>query len=307
VTYAHPTVSHDRFIALDRPVDLDATLGVLVHQHRDACSRPDAQGTWHRALRTPAGPATLSFTPEAGGVRARAHGPGAEWALESAPGLAGALDSLDGFEPTGVVAELHRKAPGFRMARARPVFESALLPVLEQKVTGKEAWLSRMRLVRALGEPAPGPFPLLLPPAPEAVVALPSHELRRMGIDARRGGTLQNLARRAAALERLVERGAAAFRTGVESLPGVGPWTSARIRRAVLGDPDALPLGDHNLPSLVAFNLTGEPAADDARMLELLAPYAGHRGRVALLCQLVGRSVPRRGPRRRLPRHAGFR
>jgi len=307
VTYALRKVSRDRFVPLERPVDLGATLGVLVHQHRDACSRPDSKGTWYRALRTPDGPATLSFAPEAGGVRARAWGPGAAWALATAPGLVGALDSLEGFEPTGVVAELHAKAPGFRLARARPVFESALLPVLEQKVTGKEAWLSRMRLVRALGEPAPGPFPLLLPPSSEAVAALPSHELRRMGIDARRAGTLQNLARRARSLERLVERGAVAFRTGVESLPGVGPWTSARIRRAVLGDPDAVPVGDYNLPSLVAFNLAAEPVADDERMLELLAPYAGHRGRVALLCQLVGRSVPRRGPRRRLPRHAGFR
>jgi 3-methyladenine DNA glycosylase/8-oxoguanine DNA glycosylase len=128
-----------------------------------------------------------------------------------------------------------------------------------------------------------------------------------MGIDARRGRTLQLIARRAPSLERLIGRGSEALRVGLESLPGIGPWTSARIRRDVLGDPDAVPLGDYNLPSLVAFNLADEPVADDARMLELLEPFAGHRGRVALLCQLVGRAVPRRGPRRRLPRHAGFR
>jgi hypothetical protein len=32
-------------------------------------------------------------------------------------------------------------------------------------------------------------------------------------------------------------------------------------------------------------------------MLELLAPYAGHRGRVCTLIQLGGRELPRRGPR----------
>src|SRR4029453_406544 len=46
------------------------------------------------------------------------------------------------------------------------------------------------------------------------------------------------------------------------------------------GDPDAVPVGDFHLPHLVAGALAGEPRGTDERMLEPLAPFAGHRRRV---------------------------
>ena len=41
----------------------------------------------------------------------------------------------------------------------------------------------------------------------------------------------------------------------------------------------------------------GPGKTDDAGMLELLAPYAGHRYRVTRLMELGGSGPPRRGPR----------
>jgi hypothetical protein len=43
--------------------------------------------------------------------------------------------------------------------------------------------------------------------------------------------------------------------------------------------------------------LAGEPRGTDDRMLELLAPYEGHRGRVQLLLEASGVTAPRYGPR----------
>jgi hypothetical protein len=43
--------------------------------------------------------------------------------------------------------------------------------------------------------------------------------------------------------------------------------------------------------------LAGEPRGDDARMLELLAPYAGQRGRVIRLLEAARIKIPRFGPR----------
>jgi hypothetical protein len=48
---------------------------------------------------------------------------------------------------------------------------------------------------------------------------------------------------------------------------------------------------------MVAYMLAGEERATDDRMLELLAPYAGQRGRVLRLLLAGGRAAPRRGPR----------
>ncbi len=90
-------------------------------------------------------------------------------------------------------------------------------------------------------------------------------------------------------------------RAHLEKLPGIGPWTSGVVMGGPLGDPDAVPTGDYNLPNIVAYKLVGEERADDARMLELLEPYRGHRGLVARLIKTGGgRSPPRRGPRLRV-------
>ena len=68
------------------------------------------------------------------------------------------------------------------------------------------------------------------------------------------------------------------------------------MARAAWGDPDAISVGDYHIPNLVAFALAGEPRGDDARMLELLEPYRGQRGRVQRLLELSGISAPRYGP-----------
>jgi 3-methyladenine DNA glycosylase/8-oxoguanine DNA glycosylase len=66
------------------------------------------------------------------------------------------------------------------------------------------------------------------------------------------------------------------------------------------GAADEVIVGDYHLPNIVAYNLAGEPRATDERMLELLEPFAPHRGRVVRLLALGGRHAPRRAPGRRL-------
>jgi hypothetical protein len=48
---------------------------------------------------------------------------------------------------------------------------------------------------------------------------------------------------------------------------------------------------------MVAWAFTGRPRGTDEQMLELLEPYAGHRGRVLRLLLAGGVSAPRFGPR----------
>ena len=81
------------------------------------------------------------------------------------------------------------------------------------------------------------------------------------------------------------------------AFPGVGPWTAATVMAEAAGDPDAVPVGDFHVPNLVAWALAGEPRGDDERMLELLEPYRGHRGRVVRMLKLSGARAPAYGPR----------
>ena len=97
----------------------------------------------------------------------------------------------------------------------------------------------------------------------------------------------------------MVALGPVAVAARLESIVGVGPWTSAEVNATALGDPDAVSVGDYHLPHQVSFALAGERHGSDERMLELLEPFRGHRQRVIRLDP--GRRHPPRAPR---PRYA---
>jgi 3-methyladenine DNA glycosylase/8-oxoguanine DNA glycosylase len=79
-------------------------------------------------------------------------------------------------------------------------------------------------------------------------------------------------------------------------------WTAAETTQRAHGDPDSPSVGDYHLPAIVGYALIGQ-AVDDDGMLELLAPYAGHRQRVMRLIELSGVREPRRGPRMTIQDH----
>lgn len=280
------------------PLDLVATLAPLRQGIDDPTIRLGAGEAW-RALRTPQGPATLHLRLDGPHhLLADAVGPGSEHALELAPALAGLGDDPSRLRPLhSAVAEARRRRAGMRLTSGTSIFDALLWLVLAQKVVGLDARRGFRDLARRLGEPAPGPLGLLLPPEPSRVASTPSWTFHKCNIERRRAGVIVEAARRAGALERLAMLPPDQARLRLQSLPGIGPWTSAGVTAVCHGDPDAVPLGDFHIPNTVAFALAGEARADDRRMLELLEPYAGQRGRVIRLLMTGGRSAPRFGPR----------
>lgn len=279
------------------PVDLGLTLGPLRRGHGDPTMRVERDGCWWRATRTPQGPATARYKLEDAAVRVTAWGPGAEWCLAAAAELLGAGDSLEGFRPDGLVAELHRRLPGLRIARSQAVFEAMVPSILEQRVTGMEARTAYRTMVRAWGEPAPGPLPLRVPPAPDVLATAPYWAFHRFGVEMKRANAIRGAAGRAARIDATAALATDDARRRLQSLPGVGPWTAAEVALVALGDADAVSVGDFHLPHLVSWALAGEPRGTDERMLELLSPWPGHRGRVVRLLAAAGPWPPRFGPR----------
>jgi 3-methyladenine DNA glycosylase/8-oxoguanine DNA glycosylase len=237
-------------------------------------------------------------------VNVRTWGPGASWLRDRAPAICGALDSLEGFEPARhpAVARLARRMPGMRLCRTERVLDALVPAILEQKVMGREARHAWSGLVQGFGEPAPGPVErgLLVAPTPSRLRTITSSTWHRLGVERKRAETIRRAATVAHRLEETAD--GAELRRRLLAIPGVGPWTAAEVALVALGDPDAVSVGDYNLPHAVTWTLAGEPRGDDARMLELLAPFAGHRGRVARLIKVGGMMAPRRGPRMPLRR-----
>jgi 3-methyladenine DNA glycosylase/8-oxoguanine DNA glycosylase len=238
---------------------------------------------------------------------ADAWGPGAGWTIEHAPSLVGFDDQPGGFRPANrLLAELHRHHPGLRIGRTGRVFEALLPTILEQKVPSVEAYASYSRLVRALGEAAPGDAGLLLPPEPARILATAYWAVHRFGIERRRFAVIQTAAARARRLEATVNLDPTEARRLLTTLPGIGPWSAAEVSVVAYGDRDAVSLGDYHLPHQVSWALAGEVRGSETRMLELLEPYRGHRARVIRLLTLGGIQAPRFGPRMRLRRIAAI-
>ncbi len=282
------------FVPLAEPIDLVLTLAPVAHGRGDPTIRFAADGIW-RATRTPAGPATIRLRAASGGVAVAAWGPGAASAVDGAADLVGANDDPSVLVPQHrLIGELVRRFPGLRLPRTNRPFEALLPAICEQKVTGIQARAAFRAMIAAHGETAPGPAGLRLPPLPRTLAALPYFAFHPYGIERRRA----ELIRRTAALAPRVEQATPAEATArMRAVPGIGPWTLAEVGRIAYGDPDALSVGDFHLPNLVAWALAREPRADDARMLELLEPYRGQRGRVQRLLEVSGIAPPKYGPR----------
>jgi 3-methyladenine DNA glycosylase/8-oxoguanine DNA glycosylase len=277
-----------------RPLDLATTLGPI---GQGPWLRLSAGEAWRASL-TPEGPATVHLLQVGGGVDVEAWGPGAAWASGRAAALCGEDDDDAGFSPGHpFLSQVRKRNPGLRIPKTGAVFEAMVPAILEQKVTGKEAHMAYRGLVASLGEPAPGPAGLTIPPSPQVLARTPYWAFHRFGIERRRAETIIGAARSASRLEETTAMGISDAYRRLIAFPGVGPWTSAKVALTALGDADAVPVGDYNLPHAVGYALEGTPRSTDERMLELLEPYRGHRARVLRLIGVAGITAPRFGPR----------
>jgi 3-methyladenine DNA glycosylase/8-oxoguanine DNA glycosylase len=292
--------------------DLDLTLGAPAPYHlghtlaglRMGAGDPSlrlSEGVLSAAFVTPGGSCAIRVVQGDAELRLEAWGAGAGWLEPRLPALLGLSDDPSGFDPAHpALRRLWRRARGMRLPHLPRVFERSLAVVLLQRVTTGEALRTWRRLVTALGSDAPGPLRLRVPPGPGRILATPAHELVGLGVPPRQAETLRHLARVEGRLEAAAAGGRKRLAELLGRIPGVGPWTLQYVLGSALGDPDAVLLGDDNLPHSVGWLLAGEERGSDARMLELLEPYRGHRFRVIRLVWASGRRAPRRGPRRRL-------
>ncbi|HSL59231.1 MAG TPA: hypothetical protein VK866_15400 [Acidimicrobiales bacterium] len=291
-------------VALDRPLDVVASMPRTAPGD-DPTHRRLADGV-ARATRTPDGPATVTVRSTPGGARLEAWGPGAGWVAARAERITGA-DDHTGAAPfddprLDALAARHRAR---RFVATCAVVEALVPQVLAQRVLSVEAARSWRGVVRQLGDPAPGPLALSLPPSPDRLAEQPSWWWHRLGVERQRAGTIAAVARHARRLEECVDLPLDAAHARLRAVPGVGAWTAAGVARVALGDADAVSVGDCWIPHHVVRFFTGRERGSDAEMLELLAPWSGRRGRVEVMALGSGVRARRFGPGRRTPSIVG--
>ncbi len=252
---------------------------------------------------TPDGPGVerLSVDTHAREVVQLAYGPGAAWLSDRVPRLLGSADDPTGFIAPPQLSEPARTYRNWRAGRTDRVLEALIPAVLEQKVTGKEAWFGWRTLVRKFGSPVPQgdgvPPGLRVFPDPRVWATIPSWDWHAAAVDGKRSSTVLRVTGHAQALEATVDLSPEQANRVLRSLPGIGIWTCAETTQRALGDADAVSYRDYHLAKQMVFALTGDMAGTDEKLAALLLPYAGHRYRVQRLVELGGHGRPRRGPR----------
>jgi 3-methyladenine DNA glycosylase/8-oxoguanine DNA glycosylase len=310
----------------ERLIDVGLTLGWYRHGPSDPTTWMTvvgrgvaSSGDFVRATRTPDGPGTLhiawrasageSDVPGVPGVTLRTYGAGGSWMAERAPAMLGVGDTVDHAleqsDHPGVAAAA-RQLRTLRIGASGDLYHELLPTIIEQRITIGEAHRQWNKLCLTLGERAPGPFTrLVLPPEPSVLSKQPSWWFHPFGIERKRAEPLINIARHATKYWDWATLAPSDAAAKLRLLPGVGAWTIGSMLGPALGDPDAMAVGDYHLKNMVAYALAGEARATDERMLELLAPYAGQRGRVVRMLKHHGGGAPRFGPKKRiLPMHA---
>ena len=153
--------------------DLARTCGAHAFGRDDPTTYVSAGDVW-RATRTPEGPGTVHVWRSGAELRSEAWGPGADWLLAGVPELTGlhrCTPLLADHHPR--ITRAQARHPGLCIGANRTVFHSLVPAVLGQRVTSIEARRAWVGLCRRLGEPAPGPADLRLPPAPERIAEQP--------------------------------------------------------------------------------------------------------------------------------------
>ena len=295
------------------PGDVGTALSSCRHGRYDPTTRlvrtgaaASSTGEFVRAARTVDGPGTVHVRWQHGDsiTVLGAWGPGADRLRDQVPTMAGSEDRgapelLTAPHPViAAAAQAHRHV---RLGRTGDPYAELLPTIIEQRITAGEALRQWAGLCRLLGDAAPGPFEgLLLPPAPDVLATTPYWRLHRLGIERKRAAALIEVARHADKIARWAELTASDAGTRLALLRGVGAWTIGNVLRVAWGDPDAVAVGDYHHKNTVAWSLAGEPRGSDERMMELLEPYRGQRGRVVQLLGASGGHAPAFGPKQRI-------
>lgn len=295
-----------RRVLFDGPASPALTLFPQRRGRYDPCFFVAADGAIWRTSRPGSGPVTARIARSGpAAVEVAAWGPGAAEYVDGADALLGAHDDASGFAPQEpTIAAAHRRVPHLRLGRTGRVLEALIPAVIEQRVSGIDAFRAWRVLVTKFGTPAPGPAPthLRVPPPADVWRRIPSWEFHRANVDPGRARTIVLCASRADALERLSARSPEQARAAMQSLPGIGEWTAAETAQRAWGDADALSVGDYHLAKTVGWSLLGHPI-DDAAMLDLLEPMRPHRHRAVSLLLASGLARnPRFGARQAIPK-----
>jgi len=184
---------------------------------------------------------------------------------------------------------------GMKPIRPATLFEMAVDAVIEQQISLAAARRIRARVVERFGERKAG---LWIFPEPETLAQASKEELRACGLSGRKAeyinGLAGNIANGSFDLDGLKGMSDDAVRSVISEIRGFGRWSADYILIRGLGRPDAVPVDD-----LAVRTIVGKYLGDGSRMTPeqvegALTPFVPYRGLAVFYLLVYHRLAPDR-------------
>ncbi len=181
-----------------------------------------------------------------------------------------------------VFGPLTQRLYGLKAFRPASLFDMLVIAVIEQQISLAAAYHIRERLVARFGVEVEGE---LVFPTPASLAAPSLDELRACGLSGRKAEYVADLAAKVAGgeldLDALETAPDDEVRERIVALRGFGPWSAEYVLIRGLARPDAVPVDDLGIRTVVGKLLGDGDRPSSAEVADLLAPLAPYRGLAA--------------------------
>ena len=189
-----------------------------------------------------------------------------------------------------VLGPVTRSFNGLKLFRPPSLFDMLVTAIIEQQISLAAAYRIRERLVARFGAEVEGE-PVF--PAPEALAAASLDDLTACGLSRRKAeyttGVAGQIVGGSLDLDRLERASSEEARERIISLRGFGPWSADYVLIRGLARPDAIPMDDLGVRTVVGALLGDGSRSSPEQTAALLAPMAPYRGLAAFYLLVAAR------------------
>ena len=268
-----------------QPFDFDLSCGIYTRDE-EYTHTAYLVDTLYRCLELNGEPSLINVREERGALRARLYGPGTRGQLESTASWITSSDlDLNPFygEADDVMRPIIKRLHGLKPPRTATVYEALIIAYTEQQISLRVAMAFQRRIVERYGKPLPnGELTFHSFPSPAALAAADTEELRSLGLSRNKADFITSLSKRVSSgeldLESLKTIPTGEAREALQSIRGVGEWTSDYVLVRGLGRTEMVPYDDLGTQDSVGLYYKGGVRATRGEVEEILGRFGAYAG-----------------------------
>ena len=243
-------------------------------------------GVLYKCLELDGEPRLITVEQSKAGLRAKLYGSGTRGQLESTASWITSSDlDLNPFyaEADRVMRPIIERLHGLKPPRTATVYEALVIAYTEQQISLRVAMVFQRRIVERYGQLLRhGDLVFHTFPSPAVLAAADTEELRGLGLSRNKADFITGLSKRVESgeleLDSLNGMPTGEVREALQSIRGVGEWTSDYVLVRGLGRTEMVPYDDLGTQDSVGLYYKGGVRATRHEVEEILGKFGSYAG-----------------------------